>query len=176
MKDRSRKMQESLSWDKDSSPGKADALHSSKTQQRAHWLLPISHCQDNRLGTCRGLLGRQTPSLQMSLLPPSLSQLCCSARCHVTWEGPLGSLGQLSWFCPLSTPSVPQTPHWLGSVRSWNFLGAVQHCNSYHIHVVAIFIKNPKHDIIRASRKKHNHQVFKYCLQGLVRGGKNAWI
>lgn len=45
----------------------------------------------------------------------------------------VASVGQLSWFCPLSAPCVPLLPLLAGrheKLKNWNVLGSLQHCSA----------------------------------------------
>ena len=51
--------------------------------------------------------------------PPAYSfEFYCSAQCQMVWTVLLASLGQLSWFCPLPAPCVPQPTYSQGSIRN----------------------------------------------------------
>lgn len=52
-----------------------------------------------------------------------------SAWCHMVWNIPLASLGQLFWFCLLPAPWIT-TPSCQDNMRSWNIFGCVQHCSA----------------------------------------------
>jgi len=74
--------------------------------------------------------------------------------CHMGWNIPLASLGQLSWFRSLLEP--PQPPHWQDRMGSWNILGSVQNCSAtskQQCVINIVFLLKPKHSIIPDSMK-----------------------
>lgn len=60
--------------------------------------------------------GRSQAELLSPPLPGQLSQFYCPAGHH------MASLGQLSWFCHLTSPCVPSAPCCQSNERSWKVL------------------------------------------------------
>lgn len=85
---------------------------------------------------------------------PTSSSFTAFAWCHMVWTIPLTSSGQLSWFCPIPAPCVPQPP----SQRRWKTKMSLalysttqqqQHQSTIHV----IFLLKP---IIPETMKKMN--------------------
>ena len=93
-------------------------------------------------------------------LPSAISpQFYCWARCHVVWDIPLVTLGQLSSLCPLPAPGAPPAPllSELHEKQNSPWLCASTVLQLKHRCVITtVFTPNPKHSTIPATRRKIN--------------------
>lgn len=85
-----------------------------------------------------------------------------SAECPVVWNIPLASLGQLSWFCPLTAPAA--SPAWPlagehEKLKScWLSVSTALQQLKYWCVITITFITNPKQSTITATMKKAGYQ------------------
>jgi len=146
------KVQELTDLGKDSLLDKAKATHGSRVQKGIHSYFPwAGRCSatSRKAGpiTCSGFLAKQTPSLLIFPIPPSIPQ-----------HDAIWTLLWLVWVCcPGSVPFQPLTSraaHVAGS--PWLCVStALQQLSGWCV-TTTIVLKSPKHEIVQVFMKKIN--------------------
>ena len=174
-----------MGWDKDSLIGKAKAAHTSKEKQGIHSPLPIgrqvfSHPQESRAPSC--VMVTWEDKHHRSEHPPLsfFPSFICWAWCHMVWNIPLVSWGQLSRLCPLPASCAPPASSLVGWGEEQKRPWLCKHCSAVtktSLCYQHCFSTNPKHSLILATVKKINSipaKISAFCNNNL--GAEHFWL
>lgn len=117
------KVRKLVDWEKGSLKGKIKPKHIKKQKQGIHSPLPMgkwvfSHLQECRVSSHVTITWEDKRYHSHCVpLPPFSSRFIGWAWCHVAWNIPLISQGQLSWLCWPPASCDSKSPPWWGVVR-----------------------------------------------------------
>ena len=160
------KVRKLMGWVKDSLAHKANAMYTRKAKQRINSLLPIGrqgvcHLQESRAP--RWITVTWEDKCHHSEHPPLpfySPSFTCWAWCHMVWDIPLVSWGQLSqlYFLPYSCapPAYSLVSWYEKQKRPWLCGSTAQQYRKHPCVINIVFSTNPEHSLLLAAMNKTN--------------------